>query len=132
MDGFAFSFREICPKDFYWFAVVENDYGDLSESHKTLLVFVMLLDVDEEDLMKIPSCCLGPSLWWMTKNLLEERIMPLDSWLSTAFHLQKQRWDSSIEWLEQQPMSKILLMINIQSKFGEEQDRKMKQSSRKK
>ena len=112
--------------------MVENDYPHLSETHKTLLVFVMLLNADEEDLMKIPSRCLQPALWWMSKNLLEERIMKLDSWLSTAFHLQKQRWDSSIEWLEQQPMSKILLMIDIQGKFGEEQDRKMKQASRKK
>ena len=112
--------------------MVENDYEHLSETHKTLLVFQMLLDVEEEELMKIPSRCLQPALWWMTKNLLEERIMKLDAWLSTAFHLQKQRWDSSIEWLEQQPMSKILLMISIQGKFGEEQERKMKQSSRKK
>ncbi len=82
--------------------------------------------------MKIPSRCLQPIIWWMSKNLLEERIMKLDAWLSTAFHLQKERWDSSIEWLEQQPMPKILLMINIQSKFAEEQSRKMKQSGKKK
>ena len=82
--------------------------------------------------MKIPARCLQPIIWWMSKNLLEERIMKLDSWLSTAFHLQKERWDSSIEWLEQQPMPKILLMINIQSKFAEEQSRKMKQSGKKK
>ncbi len=112
--------------------MVENDYGHLSETHKTLLVFQMLLGVEEEELMKIPSRCLGPALWWMTKNLLEERVMKLDAWLTTAFHLQKQRWDSSIEWLELQPMSKILLMIDIQGKFGDEQDRKMKQASRKK
>jgi len=124
--------REIRPKDFYWFAVVENDYPDLSESHRTLLILVMLLEANEEDLMKIPARCLQPIIWWMSKNLLEERIMKLDSWLSTAFHLQKERWDSSIEWLEQQPMPKILLMINIQSKFAEEQSRKMKQSGKKK
>ena len=92
----------------------------------------MLLDVEEEDLMKIPSSCIQPALWWMSKNLLEEKVMKLDAWLTTAFHLQKQRWDASIDWLEQQPMSKVLLMIDIQSKFGEEQERKMKQASRKK
>ena len=58
--------------------MVENDYGHLSETHKTLLVFQMLLGVEEEELMKIPSRCLSPALWWMTKNLLEERIMKLD------------------------------------------------------
>ena len=82
--------------------------------------------------MKIPCSCVAPALWWMSKNLLEERIMKLDSWLTTAFHLQKQRWDASIDWLEQQPMSKVLLMITIQSKFGEDQERKMKQKGRKK
>ena len=123
--------REVCPKDFYWFAVVENDYGHLSEGAKTLLILQMLTEASEEDLMKIPSRCLQPLLWWMNKNLLEERVMKLQDWLSTAFHLQKQRWDESIDWLEQQPMSKILLMIDIQTKFGEEQDRKAKQASKK-
>lgn len=80
----------------------------------------------------MPVTCLQPALWWMSKNLLEEKVMKLDSWLTTAFHLQKQRWDASTDWLEMQPMSKILLMISIQSHFGEEQERKMKRASKKK
>ena len=92
----------------------------------------MLMNVEETELLKIPVTCLQPALWWMTKNLLEERVMKLDSWLTTAFHLQKQRWDSSIDWLEMQPMSKILLMIKIQGDFGEEQERKMKQKGKRK
>ena len=58
--------------------------------------------------------------------------MTVTSWLETAFHLQKQRWDDSIDWLEQQPMSKILLMTSVQGKFCEEQEREMKKSQRKK
>ena len=96
------------------------------------MVLQMLAEATEEDLMKIPSKCLPPILWWMNKNLLEEKVMTLTAWLTTAFHLQKQRWDSSIDWLELQPMSKILLMIDIQSKFGEEQERKAKQAGKKK
>ncbi len=128
----AFRLREVRPRDFYWFAVLENDYGHLSESCKTLLILQTLMDVNEEELSKIPVGCVQPALWWMTKNLLEERIMKLESWLTTAFHLQKQRWDSSTDWLEMQPMSKILLMIKIQGDFGEEQERRMKQKGRKK
>ncbi len=111
--------------------MLENDYGHLSESCKTLLVLQTLMGVEEEEFSKIPVRCVQPILWWMTKNLLEERVMKLDAWLTTAFHLQKQRWDSSTDWLEMQPMSKILLMIRIQSDFGEEQERKMKQKGRK-
>lgn len=133
VDGrVSFNIREICPKDFYWFAVVENDYKHLSDASRSLLVFQMLLGVEEEELHKIPHNCVAPALWWMNENLLKERVMRLQDWLQTAFHLQKQRWDDSIDWLEQQPMSKVLLMIDIQSKFGEEQERKMKQANKRK
>ena len=90
------------------------------------------MEVEDKDLMKISVNNLQPALWWMSKNLLEEKIMKLETWLTTAFHLQKQRWDASTDWLEMQPMSKILLMVNIQSNFGEEQERKMKQARGKK
>ena len=48
-----------------------------------------------------------------------------------AFHLCKQRWDDSIDYLERQPMSKVLLMMRIQSTFNEKQEREMKKSARK-
>lgn len=79
----------------------------------------------------IPASSIGPLVKWMTKELIEERIMKVDKWLEMAFHLCKQRWDESIEWIEQQPMSKVLLMMRIQSQFNEKQEREMKKSSRK-
>ena len=45
---------------------------------------------------------------WAAENLLAERIMSVESWLEMAFHLCKQRWDQSIEWLELQPVPKLL------------------------
>jgi hypothetical protein len=123
--------REVCPKDFYWFSVVENDFPDLSPTAQTLLIIALLCDEDEAVLNLIPASSIGPLVKWMTKELIEERIMKVDKWLEMAFHLCKQRWDESIEWIEQQPMSKVLLMMRIQSQFNEKQEREMKKSSRK-
>ena len=123
--------REVCPKDFYWFSVVENDFPDLTATTMSLLLIVLLCDEDESILDLIPASAIGPLAAWMMKELVEERIMKVDKWLEMAFHLCKQRWDESIEWIEQQPMSKVLLMMRIQSQFNEKQEREMKKSSRK-
>lgn len=53
------------------------------------------------------------------ENCLKEKVMTPNQWMETAFHLCKQRWDSSIEWMETLPMSKISLMMGIQSSFME-------------
>lgn len=37
-----------------------------------------------------------------------------------------------MDWLEDQPMSKVRLMINIVKEFGEKQEAEMKKSSKKK
>ena len=68
---------------------------------------------------------------WVMKELINEKVMRLEQWLEMAFHLCKQRWDDSVEWLEVQPMSKILLMGRVVSKFVAEQNREMKKSSKK-
>ena len=132
VDGGApIVFRELCPQDFYWFAVVDNDYPDITDTHKTLLIIAMLSNEGEAVLDRIFASSVPALVWWVNKNLLEERLMTLDGWLTTAFHLQKQRWDESINWLETQPMSKIILMMNIQSKFNQEQEREMKKGRKK-
>ena len=123
--------REVCPKDFYWFSVVENDFPDLTATAMSLLLIALLSDEDESVLDLIPASAIGPLAGWMMKELVEERIMKVDKWLEMAFHLCKQRWDESIEWIEQQPMSKVMLMMRIQSQFNEKQEREMKKSSRK-
>ena len=118
--------REVEPRDFYWFALVENDFPDLDPTTLTVLIIQMLTGCTEGDLQNLPQKSLPPLSWWIMDNIVKERVMKVDGWLEMAFHLQKQRWDDSIDWLETQPMSKILLMNRIQGGFVEEQNRQMK------
>ena len=90
------------------------------------------MDEDSEQFHIIPQSSIAPLLDWMVKELLTEKVMKVDQWLEMAFHLCKQRWDDSVEWLEVQPMTKILLMSRIVSKFVAEQNREMKSASRRK
>ena len=120
--------REVCPRDFYWFSLVENDYPDIPPGLFNLLLILILTDADEDthELDKIPAGCLAPLSSWMMKELVAERIMKVEQWMEMSFHLCKQRWDDTTEWLESQPMSKILLMSRVVSKFVAEQNREMK------
>ena len=123
--------REPCPRDYYWFATLENDFPHLSPVLGNLLTLAVLLDGRVEDLDLIPKSTVAPLIVWMTKNLLDEKIMKLEQWYDTAFHLSKQRFDVTMEWLEGQPVPKILLMIRVLTKFSQEQAREMKKASRK-
>lgn len=67
---------------------------------------------------------------WISENVLDKTILTVENWLEVAYHLCKQRWDSSIDWLETQPMSKINLMIDIVKKHADEQEKGMKKSAR--
>jgi hypothetical protein len=69
---------------------------------------------------------------WVSITLLDRTILTVENWLELAYHLCKQRWDSSVDWLETQPMSKINAMIDIVKKHAEEQEKEMKKASRKK
>ena len=128
---FTITMREVCPRDFYWFSLIENDFKDFSPKGVTLLLIALLSDEDESVLDQIPASSINPLISWMSKELIEERIMKLDKWLEMAFHLCKQRWDDSIDYLERQPMSRYLLMMRIQGNFNEKQEREMKKSARK-
>lgn len=123
--------REICPRDFYWFALVENDFPDLNPTILGLLIFVTLLDEDEDILDFVPGRHIAPIIHWMMNELIAEKVMKVDAWLEMAFHLCKQRWDDTVEWMEDQPMSKILLMGRVQTKFVEAQNREMKKARKK-
>jgi len=72
------------------------------------------------------------ALKWVVDNLLDKTILTVENWLEVAYHLCKQRWDSSIDWLETQPMSKINLMIDIIKRHSEEQEKEMKKNARRK
>ena len=67
---------------------------------------------------------------WVTDNILNESILTPESWMEISFHLNKQRWDSGIDWLEAQPMSRIKRMIEINQKVAEQQQDEIKKSRR--
>jgi len=121
----------VCPRDFYWFALLENEFSDTSPVVTNLQTLAILLEGDETDLLRVPKTAVAPLLWWTSKNLLEEKVMKLDQWYEVAFHLCKQRFDMTMDWMETQPVSKILLMTQVLSKFAKEQEREMRKSRRK-
>jgi hypothetical protein len=65
---------------------------------------------------------------WIASNIMEESILSPESWMEIAFHLNKQRWDGGIDWLEVQPMTRIKRMIEINQKIAEEQRDEIKNS----
>jgi hypothetical protein len=69
---------------------------------------------------------------WVVETLLDKTVLTVENWLEVAYHLCKQRWDSSVDWLETQPMSKINAMIDIVKRNAEEQEAQMKKTARKK
>lgn len=80
----------------------------------------------------IPSRVFRSLTNWVMDNIFSDSILTVENWMEISFHLCKQRWDSSIDWLENQPMSKIRLMIDIVKKHGEQQEAELKKSARKK
>jgi hypothetical protein len=91
-----------------------------------------LSECDMETVLSMPVGKFKVLVNWFTKEILEGKVMTAYQFLEICFHLMKQRWDSSLEWLEEQPMSKLLTMVDILSKFAEKQNADMKKSSRKK
>lgn len=69
---------------------------------------------------------------WASENILNQNILTVENWMEVSYHLCKQRWDSSIDWLEEQPMSKIQRMIQIVKNHAEEQEKEMKKSAKRK
>jgi len=67
---------------------------------------------------------------WAAKNILEQNVLTVENWLEVGFHLCKQRWDQSMDWLENQPMSKIQTMIGIVEKHAEEVEKAQKKAAR--
>lgn len=91
-----------------------------------------LSGMTEEDLKYIPSRYIQPLGEWIAPNVLEEKVMKVEQWLEMAFHFCKQRWDASIDWLEEQPVSKILLMAKILSDFVDKQNEETRRAARRK
>jgi len=91
-----------------------------------------LSDFDMDYVMDMGSKDFKGLMNWFAKEILEAKMMGVYQFLEIAFHLCKQRWDSSVDWLENQPMSKVLTMVDITTKYSERQSAEMKKSSRKK
>jgi hypothetical protein len=67
---------------------------------------------------------------WTSENIMKENVLTVENWLEVGFHLCKQRWDQSMDWLETQPMSKIQTMIGIVQKHAEEVEKAQKKAAR--
>lgn len=124
-DGPTFHFREVTPKDFYLAQV-------LRQSERSQLELVERLLLNDSALDEATASQTRQAIKWTIETLLDKTILTLENWLEVAYHLCKQRWDDSIEWLETQPMSKINLMIEIVKKHADEQEKAMKKNARKK
>lgn len=121
------------PKDFYFLTYLEEeaDCKD-QDTEKTFRIVEMLSD-DPQQFQRI--LWLKQPFFWqlvqaMFENCLKGKVMTPNQWLETAFHLCKQRWDQSIDWMETLPMSKINAMIEVQSKFAEEMRKDVKDRSK--
>jgi hypothetical protein len=120
-------FRDIIPKDFYFIQILKN--ADVSDTDLSMEILSRLL-LDESSLENLSISETRKTFEWALENLLSEKIMTIESWLQTAFHLCKQRWDSSIEWLETLPVPKVLLMVDILNQHAKDQEAAMKKSAK--
>jgi hypothetical protein len=124
-NGPIFHFREVTPKDFYFAQV-------LRQTERSQLELIERLLINSEVLEEASSPQTRAVLKWAAETLLNQTVLTVENWLEVAYHLCKQRWDSSVDWLETQPMSKINAMIDIVKRHAEEQEKEMKKSARKK
>ena len=115
--------RELCPKDFYFAQILRNrGIGMLP------LISRLILNLDVLDQLTLPQT--EKIFKWVGEEIINEKVLTVENWLEVSFHLCKQRWDSTVDWLEKQPMSKILAMVNIVEEFAEKQEQEIKKSSR--
>ncbi len=124
-NGPTFHFREITPRDFYLAQV-------LRQAERSQLSLIERLLLDHAVLDEATSGETRAAIKWVSETLLDKTVLTVENWLEVAYHLCKQRWDASIDWMESQPMSKINLMIEIVKKHAEEQEKEMKKNARRK
>ena len=122
-------FREVKPKDYYFIQLLKN--GDYTDQEITFSILNRLL-LGEDGLEELTIPETRSVFVWAMENIISSKVMTVEQWMESAYHLCKQRWDSSIEWLEEQPVPKILLMIDITNKAAKEQEAAMKKAGRRK
>ena len=123
-NGPALHFREVTPKDFYFAQV-------LRQSDRSQIELVERLVLNPAALDEVTASQTRSAIKWSSEALLDKTILTVENWLEVAYHLCKQRWDSSVDWLEMQPMSKINAMIDVVKRHAEDQEKQMKKAARK-
>jgi hypothetical protein len=118
-----FHIREVRPKDFYFAQILRQNERSQLELFERLLLNPEVLEITSSFHTK-------RVLRWAVNSLLNQTVLTVENWLEVAFHLCKQRWDSSIDWLELQPMSKINAMISVMKNHAEEQEKEMKKAGK--
>jgi hypothetical protein len=108
--------------------ILQNE--ELPESEVAIAVLSRVL-LDEDSLEHLTIGETRRTFEWAMENLLSAKIMSVEGWLQTAFHLCKQRWDASIEWMETLPVPKILLMIEILNQHIKAEEAEMKKAAKK-
>lgn len=129
-SGVRLRIRDIIPKDFYHLQIWRESLNEDSSNELALNVLELvllspktkkrsfLLSLDVTDWMDLCG--------WLGEELLKDKNFTVEDWMETSFYLMKERWDSSMEWLETQPVSKIMYMIEIQTKHGKRVEQAMK------
>ncbi len=112
-------FREIKPRDFYFAQT-------LRDAKKSYIPLLIRLSLQEESFLQLRANNFRAVVKWVIDTLLVEKILTAENWMEISFHLNKQRWDSGVDWLESQPMSKIEFMISVNQKVAEEQENSLK------
>lgn len=113
--------REITPKDFYLAQILRAKGASLMPLVKRLVLNIEVVN-------ELPGPVFKKFMNWVIENILEGNILTVDNWLEVSFHLCKQRWDQSMDWLETQPMSKIRAMIDILERHVEAEKDAMKRA----
>jgi hypothetical protein len=121
-------FRDLTPKDFYFIQILKN--ADTPDAKMAIQILSRLI-LDPDSLHCLSLFETRRTFDWALENLLASKIMTIESWLQTAFHLCKQRWDASVDWLEAQPVPKVLLMIEIVNQHVKAQEAEMKKAAKK-
>lgn len=109
--------RELTPKDFYLAA-------SLQDREESLLSLIIELIINPNILEFYSIAETRLFIQWLTKNEIEGRIMEVSSWLDLALYLNKGKWDDSIDWLEKQPFSKIMIFADASNKYNKKKNGK--------
>lgn len=115
--------RELCPKDFYFAQILRNQ-----ETGMLPLIARLIQNHDDLAYFTLPQT--EKIFKWIGEEVINEKVLTVENWLEVSFHLCKQRWDSTVDWLEKQPMSKVLTMISIVEDFAEKQEQEIKKSAK--